>query len=1131
MRKNFVLLCSLLALLIMAADIKADAKASDAPKRDFANVVLFVHFSGTNASSDAAYFADKGNRDKIISYYNGTHGRSMTNYLKTVSYGKFQIHNIFPQDDGTKITSCQVTVTEKEAQEKNVDSVIIEQVLKKIPGISSSLIDYDKDGFIDNLTIVMKGEPPSGSSSVIPTLVSHKSDFPDSSLKWSSKSIGTYNMLSTDRIMDQQSGVIIHEFLHSLGYPDLYRGNLDDPKEPCRNPVYVWDIMASASYRVPYPLAYTRMKYTNWLDIETVTKSRSLTLDTQDNASGNQAYILKSPLNEHELFVVEYRKSGRDEKNPLEQDSLDSALFSEQNSGVIVYRVDTTVTGLSNYYGHTGIYVFRPQKGQTGYATNSDGSYNENMTVMNAALSDLNGKTSIGHEDLNKTLADGALTFSDGTNSGIVISDVKRSSDGSQMTLNVSIPDGSGFDLWKDTGFADNSSSDNKSAAITTCNGIQYFITYSATSSNSGKIQLYSYKNNSWIALGSGFSIDAGLSDKQLFSYKNELYLAYVTYKQELHVKKCSGNGVWTDILSMNSAGNEVDVKETSKGLYLAYTPESKKVVLGKIENNAFTEIGQYYEEKHLYGQPRICELNGTIYIAIRDAADQDKIKIFRHDGNSDFIRVDNDTLSGSTYDIEALDGKMYIPIGGASLKMASYDGKNWKTGKGSDISAFEPSISVTQGNLYVLVSSTTGEGNTKVYQYDTAKDSYVQEGLDVGSAGQSISLTSSDNKLFICYVQKLDNKIIAKTKKTANELLSLTIVPPNNISYFKGDKVDSTGIKVTANYAKDSREIAAGAYTITGFDTNTVGQRVATVKYGGKENTFYYEVMQGHEHRFSEWEEIESVCQSGYKERVCETCGYKETEGLIEEKHSWISSVVKPATCTQTCTDSIHCEKCGIEKGKTEIPLGGHKYTAKVYKATTSSNGSIITVCSVCGKKNGRTVISYPKTVTLSGVSYTYSGKVITPSVTVKDSAGKTITPSNYMVYYPGGRKEIGQYAVNIVFKGNYTGSVQKMFSIGPKGTKLSKLSGGKKKMTVKWKKQKAQISGYEIQYSLKKDFSGSTKTKAVSRKKTSVKLSKLKSKKKYYVRIRTYKTVKFNGKSVKVYSAWSKTKNVKVK
>ena len=280
---------------------------------------------------------------------------SIGNRLQIIFHGKFEIHNIFPQDNGTSIKSCQLSMTEKEAQEKNVDSLIIEQVLAKVPGISSKLVDYDNDGYIDNLTVVMKGAPPSGSTSVIPTLVSHKSDFPTSTVKWSGKSIGTYNMLSTDRIKDQQSGVIIHEFLHSLGYPDLYRGNLEDPKEPCRHPVYIWDIMASASYRISYPLAYTRMKYTNWLEIETITKSASLTLDTQDKAAGNQAYILKSPLNEHEIFVVEYRKSGRNDKNPLDNDSLDSALFSDQNSGVIVYRVNTTVTGLSNYYGNTVI--------------------------------------------------------------------------------------------------------------------------------------------------------------------------------------------------------------------------------------------------------------------------------------------------------------------------------------------------------------------------------------------------------------------------------------------------------------------------------------------------------------------------------------------------------------------------------------------------------------------------------------------------------------------------------------------------------------------------------------------------------------------------------------------------------
>lgn len=1136
MRKKIIASCILISLLAGIFDISTYAKASDIQKRDFANVVLFAHFSGNNASSDAAYFANKTNRDKIIKYYNGEHGRSMKNYLKTVSYGKFEIHNIFPQDNGTAIKSCQLSMSEKEAQEKNVDSMVIEQVLKQVPGISDQLIDYDRDGIIDNLTVIMKGEPPSSSSSTnIPTLVSHKSNFPSSSVKWSNKSIGTYNMLSTDRVLDQESGVIIHEFLHTLGYPDLYRGDSKDPKEPCNNPVHIWDVMASASSRVSYPLAYNRMKFTNWLDIETIKESRkNLVLDMQDKASGNQAYILQSPLNEHELFVIEYRKAGAryTSNNQYNEDSLDASLYDDKMSGIIVYRINTTVTELSNYRGQTGIYVFRPQKGQNGYETNADGSCNEKLTVMNAALSDQNGRTSIGHEDLDKKLEDGALTFSDGTNSGIVISNVKRNSDGSQMTLDVSVPNGADFDLWKDTGFADSSSgefSGNKNTAITSCNGMQYLVTYNPTAFTSGNFQLYNYKNNGWTALGNKVQVSGGLSDKKLFSYKNELYLAYITNQQKLYIKKCSGNGSWTDILTgRNNVGSDLDIKETTQGLYITYAEESSRAVLGKIENNNFTVIGKFFE--NLCGQPKVCEMNGKIYTAVRDASTGNTIKVFRYDGNSNFTEVDNGSFSGNTYDMVSLDGKIYIPLGGSDLKMASYDGKNWKTGNSSGISAFEPSISVTQGNLYVLVSSTSGEGNTKVYQYDTGKDSYVQEGLDVGSAGQSISLTSSDNKLFISYVQKLDNKIIIKTKKTANELLSLTIVPPNILSYFKGDKVDSTGIKVTANYTKESREIAAGAYTITGFDTNTVGQRAATVKYGGKQNSFYYEVLDGHEHNFSEWKTIQSLCQSDYRERVCESCGYKETEGFEEGSHNWANGVVKAATCTQKGIANIYCKNCEIEKEQTEIPLAGHKYVTATNKATTSRNGSVVTACSVCRKENGRTVISYPKTVTLSGTSYTYSGKAITPSVTVKDSAGKTIAPSNYMVYYPGGRKAIGQYAVNIVFKGNYSGSVQKTFSIGPKGTNISKLSKGKKKMTVKWKKQKSQISGYEIQYSLKKNFSSGTKAKTASKKKTSVKISKLKPKKKYYVRIRTYKTVKYNGRSIKVYSAWSKTKSVKV-
>lgn len=962
MRKKIVVLCLFLSLFIAAADIKAEARASDIPKREFANVVLFAHFSGENAQADAAYFSNKENRDKIISYYNGSHGRSMTKYFDTVSYGKFGVHNIFPQDDGTKITSCQLSITEKEAQQNNVDSSVIKQLVENVPGVKNQVIDYDGDGYIDNLTVIMKGKALSGSSSVIPTLVSHKSDYPDSSTIFGGKRIGTYNMFSTGSVEDQQSGVIIHEFLHSLGYPDLYRGNIKDPQESCSHPVFVWDIMASASYRVPYPLCYTRMKYTNWLDIETVTESRNgLILDAQDRADGNQAYILKSPLNEHELFVAEFRKAGEryTADHQYNNDSLDAALLSDDNSGVIVYRVNTAVTGLSNYYGHTGIYVFRPQKGQNGYATNDDGTYNENMTVMNAALSDKNGRTSIGCEDMDGTLSDGALTFSDGTNSGIVIRNVRRNGD-NQMSMDVSIPEASNFDLWEDTGFADSGAGDHdagKSALVASCGGRQYLVTYHPMTFSSGKFQLYSYKNNSWSAQGSSIAVNGGLTDSKLFSHKNELYLAYITTEQKLCIKKCSGNGIWTDVLSIDNAYSDFDIAGTDEGIYLVYAADSSKAVFGKIENNKFAEAGTYFEKQYACGQPKLCALNGKIYAAVRDAAENNTIKVFRYDGRSTFTRIDNGSCSGGTYGFASLDGKLYISLGGSDLKMASYDGRSFKMGQSSGISSFEPDLSVVQGNLYISVSSASGDGNIKIFRYDPKYDKFIQEGMDVDGAGQSISITASENELLVSYVRKNDGRIMVKSRKTADdELLSLTIMPPKKTSYFQGDKVDISGIKVTANYAGGSRELEAGAYTITGFDTNTPGQRVATVKYGGKENTFNYEVM----------------------------------------------ARQKPAA----------------------------------------------------------------------------------PAVSSK-----------------------------------------------PKGTKITKLSGGKKKLTVKWKKQKSGITGYEIQYGLKKNFSEGTKKKTVSKAKTSAKISKLRSKKKYYVRIRTYKTVKAGGKTQKIYSGWSKTVGVKVK
>ena len=93
---------------------------------------------------------------------------------------------------------------------------------------------------------------------------------------------------------------------------------------------------------------------------------------------------------------------------------------------------------------------------------------------------------------------------------------------------------------------------------------------------------------------------------------------------------------------------------------------------------------------------------------------------------------------------------------------------------------------------------------------------------------------------------------------------------------------------------------------------------------------------------------------------------------------------------------------------------------------------------------------------------------------------------------------------------------------------TSITSLSAKDNGFTVKWKK-KTKITGYQIQYSTSSKFSmKNTKTVKIKKAKTaSKKITDLKSSKKYYVRIRTYKIV--NKKTY--YSNWSKKKNVATK
>lgn len=121
----------------------------------------------------------------------------------------------------------------------------------------------------------------------------------------------------------------------------------------------------------------------------------------------------------------------------------------------------------------------------------------------------------------------------------------------------------------------------------------------------------------------------------------------------------------------------------------------------------------------------------------------------------------------------------------------------------------------------------------------------------------------------------------------------------------------------------------------------------------------------------------------------------------------------------------------------------------------------------------------------------------------------------------------------VQVAEQNNYTEAAKATFKIIPKGTSLKSLKKARRAVTVKWKKQtskiaKSHITGYQIQLATNKKFTKNRKTVTVKGyKKTSKKVTKLKGGRKYYVRIRTYKTV--DGK--KYYSKWSGAKTVKTK
>ena len=250
------------------------------------------------------------------------------------------------------------------------------------------------------------------------------------------------------------------------------------------------------------------------------------------------------------------------------------------------------------------------------------------------------------------------------------------------------------------------------------------------------------------------------------------------------------------------------------------------------------------------------------------------------------------------------------------------------------------------------------------------------------------------------------------------------------------------------------------------------------------------------------------------------------EIKGSTFSQCRELKEITLPATITKIGKNAF--DKC---LKLTDVYYGGNQSQWNAVSVNASGNDSLKNAsihCSVpCTHSFNGGVVTKPATCTENGVK-TFTCTICGYSYT------ESINASGHTVVYD--KKIAATYAKAGKTQGSHCSACGAVLTAQKSIAKLavskvtlsSVKSKKSKQISVKWKKN-TKVSGYQIQYSTSKKFTKkTTKTVTVkSHKTTSYTIKKLKAKKKYYVRIRGYKTYK--GK--KYYSSYSKAKSVTAK
>lgn len=721
----------LLSISCICSAVPIESQPSSAASSETVhNIVLFAQFDDTEGYN----FMD--NRvEEIEEMCSKTDtNRSLSGYIETVSYGQMNVECHFPQLENGVITPYNFM--QDESSYLNAELAAIEAV-ENIAVPEDTPLDGNNDGYVDNIILIVDASAENTDSLFWPCA------FSLNGLDINGKSTGMINIHNSTSIFENYvsggAGVLCHEFMHSIGYPDLYR---QDSKTGI--PVGQWDIMASNSVFVQYPLAYMRSRVSGWLDWETITSNGTYTLSPASSDSGSRLYLLKTPLSDTEFFAVEYRQQGA-----AYSEEMDVKIYG---SGLVVYRVNTEFSG--NYKNDKDeIYVFRP--GETSLDAGEGDIFSSNYGGEGRL-------TEVGSLNFNDGIAEGALVYSDGTNSGIKLSDITINGD--TLSFNAEFASYDNLDLWQTA--ADTSSITNASTldmGVSESNDV-----FILSSHNSyGMLSKLSDGNSTEISRISDSFYNGRLAfvgDVPYVLYNNSAYN---------YVLKRYINNSWETVAESTSLAQYTDMTVCGDKIYIAYTegsfPYALSVACYDTETDTLSSTGGVISENACSLSIQACEEN--VFVLYRDIDDNSKPKIAQWNGSQWSIT----TLSQSSsemIDSAVCGNSVYAAVTGESEGVYLLSDSELTVMPFSELSGdcFSALPVVVKDSLYLAIN-TQNENDFSLYSCD---DTIVKTGNSITTElVNSPDVIYADGLIYAAYISSSGTTVV----KTYRPQTSVSVV------------------------------------------------------------------------------------------------------------------------------------------------------------------------------------------------------------------------------------------------------------------------------------------------------------------------------------------------------------------